>query len=73
MPLVRCAFCKSSGEDRFRNDACRVCGGSGQMMVAYDNAVKCGFCKGSGEDKFRNDACRTCKGAGVMPPGLQEL
>jgi len=68
-----CAFCRGSGVDKYRSDACRACGGSGKMVIPYDNAVKCNFCNGSGVDKYKSDKCRTCNGAGVMPPGLQSL
>lgn len=67
----KCAFCRGTGEDRFRQDACRACGGAGVMVVPYDNAVTCQFCRGSGEDRFKQDVCRVCHGAGVTRPGLQ--
>ena len=70
---VECSFCNGSGVDRYKNDSCRACGGSGTMIIPYDNPVDCNFCNGSGVDRYRNDKCRVCGGAGVAPPGIQSL
>ena len=70
---LKCAFCRNTGVDRFRNDACRACGGSGTMVVPYDNSVPCNFCNASGADRFKNEKCRVCGGAGEAPPGIQSL
>lgn len=66
-----CAYCKGTGDDRYKRDACEACSGSGTMVVPYDNAVTCAFCGGSGDDRYERRPCRVCQGAGVCPPGLQ--
>jgi len=69
--MVRCAYCGGSGDDRYVRDACKACGGSGQIYIAYNNYVKCNFCVGSGDDRYEKKSSRVRKGAGVTAPGIQ--
>jgi DnaJ-class molecular chaperone len=69
--LVRCSYCKGKGRDPYRNRPCRACGGSGQVLIPYDNPVKCSYCRGTGRDPYKNEPCRACKGAGIIAPGIQ--
>lgn len=71
--MVRCAYCGGSGDDRYKNTPCVACGGSGHMVVPYDNGVRCNYCGGSGADRYENRPCRSCQGAGVTAPGIQNL
>jgi DnaJ-class molecular chaperone len=71
--MVTCGYCRGSGDDRYKKMPCSACGGSGRMMIPYDNPVRCGFCKGSGDDRYEKGPCRACKGAGVVAPGIQTL
>jgi DnaJ-class molecular chaperone len=66
-----CAYCHGSGENPHDNDPCRACGGSGKMLITYDNAVKCAYCHGSGENPHDNKPCKVCQGAGYTKPGIQ--
>ena len=69
--LVKCAYCRGSGADRHKYSACSACGGSGQVMIPYDNYVTCNFCSGAGSDRYSYQPCRVCHGAGVTAPGIQ--
>jgi DnaJ-class molecular chaperone len=69
--LVRCAYCRGSGDDRHKDKPCSACGGSGQIMIPYDNYVTCSYCRGSGDDRHLDQPCRACHGAGVIAPGIQ--
>jgi hypothetical protein len=69
--LVRCEYCRGSGSDRHKSEPCRACGGSGQILIPYDNPVRCKYCDGSGADRYESRPCRSCKGAGVTAPGIQ--
>jgi DnaJ-class molecular chaperone len=71
--MVKCAYCRGSGDDRHKNIPCRACGGSGQLVIPYDNPVNCSYCRGSGDDRHIDQPCRACHGAGVIAPGIQTL
>ena len=59
---MKCKFCKGSGVDRYLNDLCRVCNGTGEIPDPEPEDKPCKFCGQSGVDKYCCTPCRLCNG-----------
>jgi len=61
---VSCAYCSGSGQDPNMLGPCRICSGSGELILDFDNPVTCRYCSGSAQDPNMLGPCRVCKGLG---------
>lgn len=65
--LIKCAFCKGSGFDRFgvpsKLSRCQTCGGRGKVFVPEPNE-KCAACRGTGVFRHHRLVCSVCGGKG---------
>ena len=71
--LVKCGYCKSSGEHPRKYQTCPVCEGKGRVLLRIPpdfncdvGILKCAYCNGSGEHPRRYALCPTCGGAGSV-------
>lgn len=61
---VSCAFCLGNGRDCYYPQPCRICHGSGTLILDFDNPVHCQYCHGSGCNPYYPGPCNVCKGIG---------
>ena len=65
--LVRCAFCKGTGLDRFavpsKLSQCQTCQGRGKVYVPEPHE-KCASCLGTGVYRHHRLSCSVCGGRG---------
>ena len=68
--LVRCAYCRGTGRDRFAVmsalSTCAVCGGKREIWVQEPLAT-CAYCHGNGVSPIgARNPCLACGGRGVV-------
>ncbi|MBI2632947.1 MAG: hypothetical protein HYW78_00970 [Parcubacteria group bacterium] len=65
--LIRCAFCRGAGFDRFgipsKLSQCQACKGRGKVYVPEPNE-KCASCLGTGVYRHHRLTCSVCGGKG---------
>lgn len=66
-PLVKCAFCRGTGLDRFsvpsKLSKCQTCQGRGNVYVPEPHE-KCASCLGTGVYRHHRLTCSVCGGKG---------
>jgi len=70
--IIKCAFCKGTGENLYFKGTCPVCKGKGKNQVT-GKYMTCGDCRGSGQKRGTTLTCYTCAGLGVIPDTREEL
>lgn len=70
--IIKCAFCKETGENPYFKGTCPVCKGKGKNQVT-GKYMACGDCHGSGQKRGTSLTCYTCAGLGVIPDTREEL
>jgi hypothetical protein len=68
-PLVKCAFCRGTGFDRFgvpsKLSQCQTCKGRGKVYVPGPHE-KCASCLGTGVFRHHRLTCSVCGGKGSV-------
>jgi len=64
--IIKCVFCKGTGENLFFKGTCPVCKGKGENEITGEY-VTCSSCRGSGQKKGTTLTCYDCGGLGVIP------
>jgi len=70
--LIKCAFCKGTGENPYFRHLCPVCKGKGENQIISKHRV-CFDCHGSGHKGGTTLTCYNCTGLGVIPDSREEL
>lgn len=64
--IIKCIFCKGTGNNPHYKGTCPVCKGRGKNQVA-GKYITCGSCRGSGGKGGTTLTCYDCGGLGVIP------
>lgn len=64
--IIKCAFCRGTGNNPHFRGTCPVCKGKGENEVA-GKYMACGNCRGSGQKRGTTLTCYDCGGLGVVP------
>jgi len=72
MRIIKCAFCKGTGDNPHYRATCPACKGKGSHQIA-GKYMTCLDCRGSGQKGGTTLTCYTCTGVGVVPDVREEL
>ena len=70
--VIKCAFCKGTGNNPHFKSTCPVCKGEGSKQIT-GKSMTCGDCRGSGQKRGTSLTCYTCAGLGIVPDVREEL
>lgn len=70
--IIKCAFCKGTGENPYFRHVCPVCKGEGTNQITGKH-MACHDCHGSGHKSGTTLTCYTCAGLGIVPDTREEL
>lgn len=70
--IIKCVFCKGTGENPYFKGTCPVCKGKGKNQIT-GKYMACGDCRSSGQKRGTTLTCYTCAGLGVIPDTREEL
>jgi len=70
--VIKCAFCKGTGNNPHFRSTCSVCKGKGSKQITGKYMV-CDDCHGSGQKRGTTLTCYTCTGLGVVPDMREEF
>lgn len=72
--LIKCAFCRGTGFDRFgvpsKLSRCQTCQGRGKVYVPEPHE-KCPACFGNGVYRYHRLTCSVCGGKGRVRQGMK--
>ncbi len=72
MSIIKCAFCKGTGENPYFRQICPVCKGKGDNQLTGKH-MTCTDCHGSGHKSGTTLTCYNCAGLGIVPDTREEL
>ena len=70
--IIKCAFCKGTGDNPHYKGTCPACKGKGSHQI-IGKSMACRDCHGSGRKGGTTLTCYTCTGTGVVPDVREEL
>jgi len=70
--IIKCAFCKGTGENPYFRQICPVCKGKGSNQITGKH-MTCIDCHGSGHKSGTILTCYNCAGLGIIPDARADL